>query len=163
MSSPAGPSPTMPDPGITPEVVPDLPLSLKLVAALTMLVGVIEIIGIVNLTLDHRPHVTAGIFCLPAGIGLLKRRKGWRLFTLVMTMVWLLVSPVVLLMFLLMEEMPRLLVFGHYVEDVPDAVGILSTVTLFLGFVWQYRVLLRDDVRAAFGMPVRGPKGDGMI
>lgn len=127
-------------------------MALKLVAVLTMIAGATELIGMVNLALDQQLHLTAGVFCLPAGIGLLRRRRGWRTFTMVMTMVWLLVSPVVLMMFLLMNEPPSLRVFGQEVRETPDVVGILSTLTLFLGFVWQFRVLIRSDVRAAFGI-----------
>jgi len=163
MNSPSGPDLTMHDPGVPLGTAPELPNALKLVATLTMIAGVVELIGTVNLALDHHLHVTAGILCLPAGIGLLKRRKGWRTFTIIMTLVWLLVSPVILMMFLLMSEPPQLLVFGHRLENVPDAVGILSTLTLFLGFVWQYRVLIRSDVRAAFGIPERSPGVSGMV
>ena len=127
-------------------------MALKLVAVLTMIAGAAELIGMVNMALDHHFHFTAGVFCLPAGIGLLRRRKGWRTFTLVMTLVWLLVSPVILMMFLLMDQPPHMHVFGHQLKELPNAVGILATFTVFLGLIWQYRVLIRSDVRAAFGI-----------
>ena len=155
MNSTAEYEPPMLPPGISADALPGLPLSLKVVAGISIAMGTAELASSIIMALHGQLYLNAGVFCIPAGIGLLRRRPGWRSFSLVINLIWLLMCPVIMVTFLVKDAPLKLTVFGRTFRDVPDAQGVLFAVCLFFCFLWQYRTLLRKDVREAFGIRPR--------
>lgn len=131
---------------------PKLPLALRVVAWLTIGHGVFTLIGAINSVFHGRFHMDLTVLCIPAGIGLLKLRRGWRTFTLVIIWLMMITSPIIVVVALFSDTPAELRLLGLKKGPVVDWVVIPGGVLFFLLSLWQYRVLTRWDVKALFGL-----------
>jgi hypothetical protein len=136
---------------------PELPLALKVVAWLTIGQGILTVIGGINSVFHDRFHIDLTFLFIPAGIGLLKLRRGWRTFTLVN--IWLTLGASLLcVVFAAANKEPiELRLMGMKKGPIPDWVLIPGALLFFIVTLWQYRVLIRKDVRVLFGLSERMP------
>ena len=142
---------------------PKIPLALKVVAWLLIAQGSLTAIGAVIALFRDSFHFDLTLLLIPAGFGLLKLRRGWRIFTLVVIWLYLITCPLIAVLALFSGTPVNMRVFGFTKVAVPHWVVIPAAVLFFLLFLWQYRVLIRWDVKALFGLHgKRVPRPDEM-
>ena len=115
------------------------------------IVGLLWIVGGVGAILSPivtgRLELGTGLLAVPAGIGLLRFRNGWRVLTLVSLWVSFIVTAIFLPVWLVSPRF-SLSVFGWRSDSKLLALGLLGVVFAFA--LWQYRVLTRPAVRELF-------------
>jgi hypothetical protein len=118
-----------------------IPTSLKIVAALFMLVGVLSAIDIVVALTRGYIELNFHVLGLLIGPGLLWLKRGWR--TCALVVLWITMIIIVILAANLIGHPIPLTTFWL----------LVATVAFALTF-WQYRVLTRPDIRRLFGVGV---------
>ena len=126
------------------------PRSLKIVAALFVLSGVLSALGVLVSLAHGHVRLNLGVLCIFVGYGLLRLRPGWRTWALVFTWITLLVAPVLVLLVLFGHCPAYFSVFGQRVGSAPPELAAVAGVCFFAFGVWQYRVLTRPDVVRLF-------------
>jgi hypothetical protein len=142
---------------------PKLPLALTMVAWVTIVQGAVIAVAFIVSLISGGFFINLTILLIPAGIGLLRLRRGWRIFTLVLLWLDFIACPLAL-GFALLEETPmNLRLLGRRTGPLPDWMIMLGAVLLFLFTLWRYRVLIRWDVKALFGIHGKSvPRPDQM-
>ena len=130
-----------------------IPTSLKVVAALFILGGMISLIEIIVSLMNHRISLNFNVMCVFIGAGLLRCSPTWRGWALAFTWLALLGVPLIGLFFLAAPGPLDFRLFGQNIGQVPKAAWFAVAVPAFLTALWQYRVLTRPDVRTLFGVP----------
>jgi hypothetical protein len=161
----AGPVPEAPPaPVARPRMAP---LSLRLVADLTVLHGVGTVIGII-FAIQYRtlPLDVIGVLNIWAGLGLLRFSRGWRKFLLVMIWLGLTCSGAVAGSFFEGRWEPHLTLLHVPIGPVPAWKFWLLIAAGFPVFVWTYWVLTNRSTRALFadrlpGAPTEAAAGTG--
>ena len=142
---------------------PRLPLALKVVAWLTIGQGFLTAIAAANSLFHGSFHLDLSVLLIPAGFGLLKLRRGWRTFTLVVIWLYLIISPLLAAFALFGPQPIEARIMGFQKGPIPDWVVIPGAIFHFLLDLWQYRVLTRWDVKALFGLHGKSvPRPDEM-
>lgn len=119
-------------------------------AIVQLLAGISAAIGIViGLTKNH-VNLDLNVLGIPMYYGLLRWSSGWRTCALVFCWAGMLLTPVAFLMGLNAEAPAFLKVFGVQVASLPAIWLSALSIAFFLLNLWQYRVLTRPDIRAAF-------------
>lgn len=133
-----------------------LPRALRIVAAIKLVGGILAVVGIlVRLTQGHL-HLDLGVLGIPMYFGLLRLSRGWRTCALVFLWIGMVVA-VLALGVGTFGTMPTFVhVFGIELASVQHWWTAVGAVPLFLLCFWQYRVLLRHDVRSLFLGPTVG-------
>lgn len=129
-----------------------LPLSLKIVAYLSILGGIFAVIQVISDLMESHININFGVLGIPIGIGLLKLRLGWRTCALVSTWIGLIGFPIFILLVLNYSGPVDLRIFGQNVGQTSKWAGVISGVTAFFFCLWQYMVLTRKDVKILFGL-----------
>lgn len=132
---------------------PRLPTSLRVVAWLFILSGLLVWAGVFVSVLSGKPKFPLpGVLELFAGIGLLRLRPGWRTCALVLLWISIIVAAFLAFVLMLGTGSAPIHFNGHLAALVPA--GALSLLAFAqLGFsLWQVSVLCREDVRALFGL-----------
>lgn len=127
-----------------------LPRALHIVARLQLLMGLLALAEILVFMTQGRLQLALGVLGIPICFGLLRCSRGWRTCALVMLWVGLLVMPVLFLLGLLGSGSVSLGVLGIAMGRVPRPWMSVAALPAFLFFLWQYRVLVRPDVRRLF-------------
>lgn len=129
-----------------------LPRHLRTVAAVHILQGTGAVVE-VFVRLYHNQYLfTLAVLGIPIGFGLLRGSRVSR--TLALTFAWLgLVMVPVAMVAGLGQGTATFGVFGIPLGEVPRAWMPVVGSSLFLLQLWIFRVLLRPDVRAWFGVP----------
>ena len=116
----------------------------RIVSWLFMISGIACLVALV---LTGRIEIGAGLLGIPAGIGLLRFRPGWRVFALIT--LWL--------GFAVFLAGTAALLFSQHVSVSllgwrPESKAVLAAILVaaFLITLWQYRVLTRAEVRGRF-------------
>ena len=127
-----------------------LPTALNIVAVLFLLVGLISAGTMIYEVFQRSFHLNFGVLGLPIFFGLRQLNRGWRSCALVCLGVSMLLTAIVVVLGFTATTPAE---FGF--RDRPMAeidARWLSAIggVLFLLTVWQYRVLVRPDVRALF-------------
>jgi hypothetical protein len=137
----------------TPE--PRVPGALKAVAWLFIIGGVLTILQVLLDLLRSKITISAGILGVFVGPGLLRFRTGWRTCALVLLWIGMLFAPIVLIFMLAASGSINADIFGLKLGTAPMPIRILASVFWFGLTVWEYRVLVREDIRQLFGLPPR--------
>ena len=127
-----------------------LPLSLKIVAWLFLITGIFSAIDIILAIAQKSISINFGILGIPIFWGLLNRRSGWRICGLVLIWFVLIVIPIVFIASLLGNEPAYFEVFRIRISRIPRWVASVVCVPFFLLVLWEYRVLVRPDIKALF-------------
>lgn len=107
-----------------------LPLPLKIVAWVTILFGLKCAPEMVVMIFDDEPGwLHPGILQIPAGIGLLRLKKGWKTFVLVLHWLWFLV---------------------FLTARVDEKYPVACSVAPLPYMMWEYHVLTTPRIKALF-------------
>jgi cytochrome c oxidase subunit IV len=128
-----------------------IPRALTIVGWLFILEGISALIDIIGWAMRGRISVNIGILGLVIGPGLFRLDPRWRRWALVFTWVTMIAAPLAIVVLLLAPSPLELQLFGRVIGEVPRGVGVGLVTGILLVAVWQYRVLMRSDVRAEFG------------
>jgi len=131
-----------------------VPTALKIVAWLFIAGGILSILQILYLLTQSQLHIETGVLGVFIGPGLLRWSRGWRTCALVLLWFGMILSPIFLLMTLSAGSM-NVNIFGVSAGSVPAAVGFIFGALMFAMAIWEYRVLVREDIRGRFGLPPR--------
>ena len=127
-----------------------LPLSLKIVACLFLITGIYSVVDIILGIAQRGIYINFGVLGIPIFWGLLNRRSGWRICGLVLIWFGLIVIPIVFIASLLGNEPAYFEVFRIRISRIPRWVASVVCVPFFLLVLWEYRVLVRPDIKALF-------------
>lgn len=129
-----------------------LPLSLRVVAYVTILFGIGSVIDLVIDLFHAKLSLNFGVLQIPAGFGLLRLSRGWRTF--VLFCLWLGFIAAAIMIFMLASgsslkitlPLPRpLLGYGREVA--------LTYCVVWLSYmIWEYRVLTNPRIKRLFGL-----------
>ncbi len=125
------------------------PRALTIVALVYLAYGVWAAFEMVNARYRNTISINTTVICVAMGVGLLRRRPGWRKFTLLT--IW--VTGIVMVFFLLglvFRHAPGKF-FGHSIQG--GSVLLASSLAGLVGFaalILAYRVLTRAEIRAQF-------------
>ena len=129
-----------------------LPLSLRVVAYLTILFGIGSVVDFVVSIFQGKLSISLGVLQIPAGFGLLRLNRGWRTFVLIC--LWLGFIGSAILIYLL--EFRRLTITGPLPRPLLLGYGreiALTSVVVWLCFMlWEYRVLTNPRIKRLFGL-----------
>ena len=125
------------------------PLSLKIVAGLFILSGLLTAIDIVVKLFHDHLDLNLMLLCLWIGPGLLRHSPTWRKWAL--AFLWLgFFSSAVLFLMALFHSPVDLQILGQAARPLPMFPVLLFSGAMFLLVLWQYRVLIRPDVKQLF-------------
>jgi hypothetical protein len=129
-----------------------IPTSLKIVAYLFVLNGVMAIVEVLFSLANSRLSINFGVLGVFIGPGLLRFSQGWRTCALVWLWIGLIASPLILLMVISRNEPIDFLFFGKKSGTISKELVIPFALAIFIFTIWEYRVLTRPDVRKLFGL-----------
>jgi len=129
---------------------PRLPLSLCILAYLVVALGVITLAKIALGLFSEHLEIDLTILNIFAGFGLLRFRRGWRLFVLIE--VWLAFVFAGGLAGVLLADgpSPRWEFLWRYGGIMPSAIGWIVVIAILAIAGWAYWVLARPETRALF-------------
>jgi hypothetical protein len=135
-----------------------IPTALRVVAYIHLVIGILSVIGFIVPLFHGTISIPFGILYIPIFFGLLNLRNGWRVCAMVLLWFGLISIPIIFLVGLSGALPTYFDFFGHKSARVPGWIGSVATIPFFLLALWQYRVLVRPDVRRLFLGP-RLPSG----
>lgn len=128
-----------------------LPRHLRAVAAVHILQGTGSVVVVFVRLYLNQYLFALGVLGIPIGFGLLRGSRAWR--TLALTFAWLgLVMVPVMMLASLGQGTATFGVFGIPLGELPRAWMFVAGLPLFVLQIWIFRVLVRPDVRAWFGV-----------
>jgi hypothetical protein len=127
-----------------------IPIQLKLVAWIFILAGISAAIEILIDASNGRMNLNFGVLGVPIGIGLLRLRTGWRTLALVFLVIALAFIPVLSVLALSTPGNLSFNIFGQKVAALSPPLFFTLLAVFFVFTFWQFRVLVRPDVRAMF-------------
>ena len=131
---------------------PAIPLSLRLVGWITILYGISSILNIIELARHGRFFINLSALQFFGGIGILRRKRGWRLYQLFC--LWLGLALLVLAGISIVSGR-QLISYGWMgipLERARPEVLLSLFILLALLTVWEIRVLTRSEVKKLFGI-----------
>ena len=126
------------------------PLALKIVAYLSILAGIISLIGMISSFMTNHITINFGVIELFIGLGLLKGKKTWRSFALLIIWLMFLVIPIISIRLLAYDTTTTLKFLGLRITPVTTEVVMVFGSILLIWNIWQYVVFNRKDVLAYF-------------
>jgi hypothetical protein len=134
---------------------PGIPIALKIVAWLFIASGILTIVQTIILLTEGQIHFDLCVLGVCIGPGLLQFSRGWRTCGLVFLWIGLIVGPLVMLMMLSASGSINVNFFGVNFGSAPMPVGLFFAALGYSLTIWEYRVLVREDIRSRFGLPPR--------
>ncbi|AQT67671.1 hypothetical protein STSP2_00819 [Anaerohalosphaera lusitana] len=126
------------------------PLSLKIIAALFIVDGVLRILTMFVTRFQNSPITPIiGIITLFAGCGLLTLSSGWRTFILVILWFYMIYIPSIIAISI-KYNIYKLTPVNTEIFQRPLFYIMAYLLCLFLFVLWMYRVLTRPEVRKLF-------------
>jgi len=129
------------------------PTSLKIVAALFFLSGLLSAIDVLIRLTQGSLFLNLGVLGLLIGPGLMRYSRGWRTCALVFLWIAMIGLPPVAVAMLVADRSLEYTAFGRPMGEAPKAAGVAAAVGGFALALWQYWVLTRPPVRRLFGVP----------
>ena len=127
-----------------------IPSALRVVAYIHLVMGILSVVKFIVLLFHSRLSFEFGILGIPIFFGLLNLRSGWRVCAMVLLWFGLIFIPIIFLLGLSGAVPAHFQIFGIKVARVPGWLVSVGTIPFFLFVLWQYRVLVRPDVRRLF-------------
>jgi hypothetical protein len=130
---------------------PGLPLSLRIVAYVTILSGVGSLVDVIMGLFHGHLSLNFGVLQIPAGFGLLRRSQGWRTFELVC--LWF--AFVAFGIAAIAVASGKTISYGQFPEPWNrhrKELSLLIAGLMLAYLVWEYRVLTSPHVRRLFGL-----------
>lgn len=135
---------------------PPLPSSLKVVAWLFILYGILSCIEVLVSLAHGRLNLNLGVLQIPCGIGLLNLRSGWRTFGIVMLWLSIIITPLAVLLITGSNATPRLTVLGYDAGPASDAAiwgMVLYAAICWVASFWSLTVLCDQRIKDLFDRP----------
>jgi hypothetical protein len=132
------------------------PGTLTAVAWLFIVFGVMSILQLIFKLLHGQFSIDTGVLGVFVGPGLLRGSRGWRTCALVLLWVGMIFAVVISFAMLASSGHVNVNFFGIPMGSAPLILGFVVGAFFFALSVWEYRVLVRGDVRRYFGLPTRG-------
>jgi hypothetical protein len=126
-----------------------IPTALRVVAYIYLVAGILSVIQFIVELFHSSISLQFGVLCIPIFFGLLNLRNGWRVCALVFLWFGFIILPIMFLIGLTSALPTYFGVFGIRTR-VPGWIVSVETIPFFLLALWQYRVLVRPDVRQLF-------------
>ena len=131
---------------------PMIPVSLKVVAYIFILGGVFSLIEVIVSLMNSHINLHFGVLGLFIGSGLLRLNSGWRHCALVFLWMAMIGTSIFAILCMASSEPIGLKVFGQDVGYVSKGFTIIFVTLVFSLTIWQYRVLMKSNVRRLFEM-----------
>lgn len=128
------------------------PTSLKVVAGLFIFGGACSAIEVVVSLMHGSIDINFGVLGLFIGPGLLRFSRRWRTCALVFLWIALIGVPIIELLFMTHHGPLDFKVFGQKIGHAAKEFGMAAAAVAFALALWQYRVLVRPDIRELFGV-----------
>jgi hypothetical protein len=132
-----------------------VPIALKVVAWLFIVGGAISALQLIFKFLHGQFTIDTGPLGLFIGPGLLRLSRGWRTCALLVLWIGMIIAVIIGFAMLAAGGLTHVNLFGVDVGSAPIALGLVVDGLLSALLVWEYRVLVREDVRRLFGLPNR--------
>jgi hypothetical protein len=132
-----------------------IPTALRVVAYIHLVMGILCVIQFIVQLFHSAIYVSLGILYFPIAYGLFNLRNGWRVCAMVFLWFGLIILPIIFLVGLTGALPTYFSMFGIR-SRVPGWIVSVETIPFFLLVLWQYRVLVRPDVRRLFLKPESG-------
>jgi hypothetical protein len=129
-----------------------LPTSLRIVAFLFILHGMLSIIEVVVSLANSRISLNFGVLGVFIGPGLLRLSQGWRTCALVWLWFGMIAVPLILLFMLSRNEPINFVVFGQKSGRISRELAVLFAIGMLATTIWEYRVLTKPNIRKLFGL-----------
>jgi hypothetical protein len=120
------------------------------VAVLFLLGGTSNVIDVVLALREGRIDPNVGILGIPIFFGLRAFSPQWRTAALVFLWIGFLLCPFIVFSVAFSDVPVEFQLFGRHIAAFPSYRMSIAGILLFLLLVWQYRVLVRPDIRALF-------------
>jgi len=130
-----------------------LPRALTVVAWLFAAEGALAAMDVLLALSQAQVSLNVGVLCIFVARGLLKLRRGWRTFALVILWLEMILFPVFALC--MVAGTGDFSFIGVHVRSPNSAGGAVLVLGLFALTAWEYRVLTRPDVRRLFNLGER--------
>ena len=130
----------------------ELPLSLRVVAYVTIFFGACTAIQMVVALFQDRFNINLGVIQIPAGFGLLRLSRGWRTFVLFFAWVGGIGSAIVLLATAFKSQPPISIIPGPLASYGRELMMTYCAAALCY-CIWEYRVLTNPRIRRLFRLP----------
>ena len=125
------------------------PMALRIVAGLFLLVGLLTAVDIILKLIRGHLDLNLMLLCLWIGPGLLRHDPTWRKWAL--AILWFIFFILALLFPLALLRPPLdFQFFGFPATPAPFVSTLLFLLATFLLTLWQYRVLIRPDIKRLF-------------
>ncbi len=131
-----------------------LPISLKVVALLFIICGILSILEMIGHLISGHININFGALGVFVGPGLLKLKRGWRTCALVLIWFAMITLLIVSVVALFLTQPATLKIFGQEMGHAPAWTLSILGVILFAVALWEYRVLTSHQVRRLFGIGV---------
>jgi hypothetical protein len=116
---------------------------------------VLSILQVILDFLHSKITINTGLLGVFIGPGLLRFRPGWRTCALVLLWIGMIFTPIAVIFMLSANGAINVDILGLKMGDAPMPVGFVMAAFWFGLTVWEYRVLVREDIRKMFGLPPR--------
>lgn len=130
----------------------ELPLSLRVVAYVTILFGISSAIEVIGDLFHGKLNFNFGVLQIPAGFGLLRLSQGWRTFVLVCLWLGFIVSGIAILM-LAAGQPFTFKVLPRPLQGYGRELALTYCVAWLCYMIWEYRVLTNPRIKRLFGLP----------
>lgn len=128
----------------------NIPTALRVVAYIHLVGGLLSVVTFFVLLFNGTFSIRLGILGIPIFFGLLNLRNGWRICAMVLMWFGLIGFPIIFVISLVSSVPAHFQLFGLNIARIHPWFVSLGTIPFFLLVVWQYRVLIRPDVRELF-------------
>jgi len=140
---------TTPDPYKSTKNKTDNPQSLRIVAGLFILSGIITAIEIAFSLAHGHLNLNLGILSLWIGPGLLRHDRDWRNWAIIFLWIGMICIPAILI-FGCIHGNPQIELFGTPASKSWNIPIFIYLAASFILDIWQYRVLTRPEIKALF-------------
>lgn len=127
-----------------------IPAALRIIAYLCILIGLSSLVGMVNSFRANHIKIDLSVVELFIGIGLLKGKKAWRSFALMLTRITFIAVPLICILLLGRYSTWKFKLFGKVIYPAPTELVIIFGVLVIAYHIWQYSVLNRKEVLTYF-------------
>ncbi len=128
----------------------DIPTALKIVAWLFIIGGILDAIETLVSLANNYIDINLGVINIFAGIGLLNLRPGWRIYSLVIIWLGLIIIPIVLILMITVSSPLDFKFFGQNIGYLSKLPALIFGALIYALIVWEYRVLTRSDIIKLF-------------
>jgi hypothetical protein len=128
------------------------PVSLKIVAWLFILIGALAYLDVIIDLARNEIDFNYNLLGLIVGPGLIHYSRICRICCLIYLWFWMICLPLIAILAAFKGDRLTLSLDTIHFGDYPIHYAFIPILTLFVTAVWMYRVLVRPDVRALFGL-----------